>query len=42
MTDSFDWFCPPVMIMSEHLELKFLSYISILNTVTTLLKQSML
>lgn len=40
LTNSFDWFYPPVMIMSEHLALKFQSYILILNSVTNLSKLS--
>lgn len=31
MTDSFDWLCSPLMIMSEHIGLKFRSYILLLN-----------
>lgn len=42
MTNSFDWFYPPVVIMSEHLALKFRSYILILNSVTNLSKLSII
>lgn len=42
MADRIDWFCTPVMIMSEDLGLKIPSYVLLLNTVTIMLKLSII